>query len=386
MKTTIFICCIILLSACSQESGESDGKAIKGIQKIDISGELYDNNYLGVIEIKNIIPLEYSTQSLVGSIDKIITYKDYIFILDSEETKSVFCFVNDGTFQFKINAIGKGPGEFTKPFDFDINIFNHQIEILDSYQRKIVVYDMVGNFLDEIKLDRQVMSFCSINQSSYLLHLDGRDFMDKGKTNLYQVWDKSKGILHSNVFDYGSTDAESIPNEYTRFDKSIHFVHAWTDTIYSCNTDGILPIYTIDFGGSRANDELKKLDLMGMMNYFKTNGLRVHSGNLCETDDLIAISWLHQDNAGDAQHYTTYYDKNTQKTFTVSQRKNWEDSVMTLGPLTTMGNDFIGILEGNVSLLREFFPEGKSLQLNYDYDIDRNPVLVQYELKDAVLD
>src|SRR5690606_26101942 len=66
------------------------------------------------------IPLETSANSMIGNISRLCYFRDQFFILD-KKGNSILIFDKKGKFLDKIEAIGKGPGEYISLMDFAID-------------------------------------------------------------------------------------------------------------------------------------------------------------------------------------------------------------------------------------------------------------------------
>ena len=68
----------------------------------------------------NYVCLDTTKKALFAYIDKLIIKDNKIYILDTRAKQKVLCFNFEGDHIRNYGRLGKGPGEYTKPFDFDI--------------------------------------------------------------------------------------------------------------------------------------------------------------------------------------------------------------------------------------------------------------------------
>jgi hypothetical protein len=99
-----------------------------------------------------IVPLETNNESIIGHIEQIQFWNDKIVVLDSRIAKSVLIFDSNGKFIRKIGKIGKGKGEYLNPLSISISQKNELIAILCSDTKKVLIYNMEGVLINEIKL------------------------------------------------------------------------------------------------------------------------------------------------------------------------------------------------------------------------------------------
>ena len=95
-----------------------------------------------------ILPLETTSESLIGAYDKVIVGDSCLCVLDKEKDKSVFIFDREGKFLAKINCIGRGPGEYISPDD--VNLRKDSLLILDRSARKMLYFSLRGRFIKEV--------------------------------------------------------------------------------------------------------------------------------------------------------------------------------------------------------------------------------------------
>ncbi|EPR66512.1 6-bladed beta-propeller [Cyclobacterium qasimii] len=336
-----------------------------------------------------LIPLESNDLSLVGAIDKMIVEKDKIFLLDKEITKSVFCFSTVGKFLFKINNIGEGEGKFSKPFD--LNLFNESIQILDVIQRKILVFDLKGNFKNEkpVPFEEQIVNFFPIDQDLTAYHMDGRSFGSE-ETDFIRVSDNRDSTFSiQGVSDIGSTDAYQIPIEFSGHNGNVRFLHAWTDTIYNISEKGIEAEFILNFGADRLDEKVKKLPLMDMRKYIMENPYVFNAANLVENEEYLSFQWT-RSKAGYAnsedQTYVSYFKKSTGALFHFPLVENWQGNLNLQGPLYGAENWFFGYLnyEDWTKLSEELRDEliKQNPKVNTEYLDAGNPIVVKYRLKE----
>ena len=99
-----------------------------------------------------VVPLEQTKESLLGNIEEMFINDSIIGVVPTNKPKCVYLFDHDGKFKTKIDAQGNGPGEYkhlAKAF-----LFQNNIVILDIFGRKLLYYNLNGEFRKETKLDQ----------------------------------------------------------------------------------------------------------------------------------------------------------------------------------------------------------------------------------------
>lgn len=86
------------------------------------------------------IPLQTTENSLLGEfVRKIISIDNRIYIKNGGLEGEIMCFDMDGRFLFKLDNKGRGPGEYTSIFDFDVSSDNEILTLL-SLNKKLLIY------------------------------------------------------------------------------------------------------------------------------------------------------------------------------------------------------------------------------------------------------
>jgi hypothetical protein len=385
MKRTLCIALgLLLFSASCKESVKKE--IVTGPVELKIEPEAIQTAYdFNKFEL---IPLEINDLSLVGAIDKLIVEKDKIYILDKEISKSVLCFSTSGKFLFKINSIGEGEGKFSKPFD--LVLFDKSLHILDIFQRKIIVFDLGGNFKHEypIPFEEQVVNFFPLNREFTAYHMDGRS-SGSDKTNFIRIFGhKDSTTTIQGVSDIGSTDAYQIPIEFSKHKGQVSFLHAWTDTIYKISEEKIEPAYLLNFGANRLDEKVKKLPLMDMRKFIMENPYVFNAANLVENDKYLSFQWVRSEEGfanSEEQKYVSYYNKSTGRLVHFPLSENWLGKVNLQGPLYGTEDWFFGYL--NYEDWDKLSKENREALLKENGEIifgeadSGNPILVKYKLE-----
>lgn len=367
---------ICLLSCSKSEKSEAEAE----MERINVDLDNVEKKYnLNDLEYES-IHLEFSDESLIGTIDKLIFLKDKLFVLDAALTKSVFCFTNLGKYLYKIGAIGEGEGEYLRPFDFHFFEDTNELHIIDVSLAKTLVFDIEGNFLREFKFpfSEQIMTFFPLNQHLTVYHIDGRS-VGSGETEFLKIFDnRINEFVSSGVSDVGNTDAYKNLNEFSVYKNKVRFLHSWTDTIFSVQEDGIFPEYILDFGPHRLKKDIKKLPLNDMRTFFMTNPYVFNTSSLFENDEFISFRWVRSKEGFQASGddtFVSYYNKKTKKLVQYPLHNNWLKNTSMVGPLAVGNDSFIGFMEYEEWLTLDDKASSRSRPGSQG-----NPVLIKYKL------
>ena len=150
----LLVCLVLqIILSCKNEkkdelkSNKEENFNIIKLDKIDaIEDKLIDLD--SIFENFRYVKLETTEISLIGNYDKILIENDIIFILDkSNLQQSIFSFDMKGKFLFKVNARGRGPGEYLEISDFYVDKELKYIGVL--FRSKILKYNFKGEFIGE---------------------------------------------------------------------------------------------------------------------------------------------------------------------------------------------------------------------------------------------
>lgn len=90
------------------------------------------------VEVVDYIPLETSDSSLIAGLTKVIAHDDMIYVWDRIQ-KKVLLFGKDGRYAGGIHRVGQGPGEYTEPFDMDVDAAGN-VYVYDWNTQSLIKY------------------------------------------------------------------------------------------------------------------------------------------------------------------------------------------------------------------------------------------------------
>lgn len=244
----------MLLVSCQNRSEEiQSGSSIK-IKKIEIDPSTVRNLKLSeVMSHLEYISLETTEESLIGMVSKVYIVKNRFYLFDRFSSKAVFCFDRNGSFLFKIQASGNGPGEFSYPTDLQVD--SKEISVWDLGNKKLLKFSLEGDFLSEVMIPLEFDQFLTINDTTVSLYTAGENViveklyngnllvMSKGFDNVY---------YQSHPHEDGSddifwTNTLTEPN---------FFNYSFNDTIFKVTPESEIPHLIVDFGSFKRPDRI----------------------------------------------------------------------------------------------------------------------------------
>ena len=133
------VAAIFLLFACGEHSSSVLTYSVDVRQRDSV--EHFFSGYDYVI-------LETNENSLLGEVKKMKVNASVIAIQDKNR---VLLFRHDGKFIGKVDKFGRGFGEYLSLEDFDVR--DSLVYVLSRAQKRILMYDWNGTFVDKIDLD-----------------------------------------------------------------------------------------------------------------------------------------------------------------------------------------------------------------------------------------
>jgi hypothetical protein len=290
----------------------------------------------------DIIPIETTENSLVGlQIGRIETFEDRIYIMSiSHSGQSILCFDLDGDFIFKINRMGRGPGEYTILSDFLIDSKRQEIILFTEAGRSITL-DMDGNFISEHngRADYYGTQTILKNDSTFLVYNDG-DVLPVG-VELIEVDRNSYTIRDTVMAD--DPIAFNLPAPLSVFRDNILYSHI-NGTVYSIvDIHNRIPQYYINLGNEHVESisKLRKYqsenrDYNRLLEEFEelaVKGKVKLTSSLCEGLNFLSVSAVQYDKESKYQNRTTVYDKRSGRSYCM---ENVEMDALWLGTLSNL--------------------------------------------------
>ncbi|GHT52465.1 hypothetical protein FACS189440_22000 [Bacteroidia bacterium] len=234
----------ILLVACSNVEKKETFKI-----KFDFDKKTSDIHDIGLINDVQIINLDCEEVTL-GIIDKIIRYKDRIYIMDKKQTQSIIIYDTLGHFINQISKRGNGPEEYVQLTDMLINPSDTTLNIISRIDKKILKYDLDANHFAGIeKLPKSFTQFNKTEQG-YVGYMGNFGEDSNKRKNVWTVSDKLE--LENSFFEIDET-WESINlgggSVFSNYEDKTYYITPMDFNIYMIN-NSFSTAYTFDLGTS----------------------------------------------------------------------------------------------------------------------------------------
>lgn len=307
MKTTnhfiaiSLFCFLLSFSGCNSKEKPIENDSL---QIISIDPQDEEKKTLSQIADTIIfIPLETKPNALIGRISKMRIYGSKIYILDKSVGECLFVFDITGTFLFKINKTGKGPGEFIKFSGFCVTE-KDEIVVSDFSGKKILFYNKEGIFIKEevytdfypsdiAYLGEDVFAITSYQPSKRII------IMRRNGEIIRKAFDSYPGL-----FRYYN-------NELITGTERVFFREVFADTIFRIGRNNIAPEFFINFHDKRMLRSyymsLPLTEKRGISTRIIPSGYRYGCFSMVETSKYLSFNFLETPAKGN--QYWCIYDK-----------------------------------------------------------------------------
>jgi hypothetical protein len=277
----------------------------------------------------------------------------------------LFVFNDDGQYLFKINSIGKGPGEYITPKDFWLDTISNNLIIYDYKLKKLLRFNYDGVFLSEMKLNfNSTGTFAFIPPDTYLYDIDGAyNIANKNliSKKLLITADHSSTVssyfyTNININNFISPDFKFYPSK-----EGIKYIPRLSDTIYNITINSIEPRYYVNFGDFRVKSPIKEQEIKAI---YSISAFNIH--NYVENDNLLFFNFLYK--PVDQRNNVLYSKKSKLNIYFTKIIAN----ASTIGlsyPIAATSDEFIFLIEPH-TLLQQINMYKNSNNVMYDKAIE----------------
>jgi hypothetical protein len=261
------------------------------LNKFELTKNIQSDFYSQIDSIQ-LIKLEQTDETIIGKVSCLYVVRDTLFVVDYSKAKAIFAFDMNGSFLYKIDKIGNGPGEY-QSLNM-VQISDNSISIIDWFSWKFIRYDLKGNFLSEQRLDKCPSDFIALDQDKLLVSYRKYTNTTPFKVELISLQDSTR----ETAFPF--TNERSIPSSsgrsrFQKINNKVLFFNPLNDTIFQIIGTEIKPLYDLNLNTPALlsefyskNRELKDLDFS---NKIRTSHIADVSF-FAELEDWIYVSYF----------------------------------------------------------------------------------------------
>lgn len=266
MKKILYYSVLLLLSSCqftnqkfsnfSIPVGLNDAIIVpidsSFVKKIIVPSPENSISSSEVITDVKYIPLETTPEALIGYYNKILVYKNLIYIMDYLSAEAVFIYTMEGKFIKKIGNKGGGPEEFYLLYGMSIDRNKDNLVIYDNRKRKMMYYTLTGYFIKSIDVPYRFSGQYEILPSGRMLSItsksDGNFHLDN-YDDYRLIYTDSLGSIQKFGFKYNDNIDLSVAwSKLFYCDNELLCYPQFQNSIYSVSDTLIREKYRIDCG------------------------------------------------------------------------------------------------------------------------------------------
>lgn len=319
------------------------------------------------------VPLETTESSLIYEIDKILYLNHTIYIFD-KENKKILLFNDKGKFLNAICQVGQGPGEYVYPSDMDVDEFGN-VYVLDFSSKRIIKYKK-GNEKDFelLNIGEYVMDFAVMGGTVFL----GRGVKNGKFTINLASWNRDDNvfrIIDEDEAVEGNKISYSSAHYFFRSGNEINYYARFHPTIYQLSCDTLKEYISFYSERNPTPDMVKELSRKSIPEQLDVDYIRDVSACF-ETDDYIFITFqalppvysLIHKNTGKSYHIHGFQGNNT----------------LGMGAFASTGKEFISYCiptqenkEKIISIIQNMTTEEQNIFQNLKEE--DNPILIFFK-------
>lgn len=243
MKKYLLLSIVFSLFLCGCTQKQNEVKNLSGMETIPITDfETYNGRFSEFVEAVEMIPLEFTDESILGEIKKVVLSEDFIFVMERFNSAGIYTFDRSGKFLYRIGSRGQGPEECADVDDFSINEKDRLIYIYDSVRKKVFVFSFDNEFIKTIPMDYSATNMEYQDGLFYLYREDARYGVP-----LYSLVIKDiNGDLVEKYYPMSDLP-KSHDCVFCKRENDILFAQDMNDSVFVLSGEKLSPVYYIDY-------------------------------------------------------------------------------------------------------------------------------------------
>src|SRR5690606_9647015 len=243
--------------------------------------------------LDKVIKLETTDNSLLNNLlDKVVLYRERLYVLDSHIGKGLYIFDMDGKFINRIVEEKDGPLQITMIKDFVIDPVNEEIQLLDMQVQKIFRFSLDGRYISDFETPVDSYKFELIGDK-YVFHPMKNSESEDGF--YLHLTSSADGDVHG-FFPYsGNRNGQfALSNRITVFKDRINLWEPFNDTIYQLHNSGETFKYFVDFGSAGIGKDILNMSLSDRIAFVEslTGDRSLLIGNVISTDRFLYFNYI----------------------------------------------------------------------------------------------
>lgn len=198
------------------------------------------------IDIKDISRLVYPDSIGFGNVTSIKKYGEYLLIGSEYNSMSILCFKNN-EYQYHLERIGGGPGEYGSLHSFAANPITDELIIYDRSQLKLLHYSLTdGSFKKDYRFDKFLSNIDYLGNNSLIY---STDFGSDENTGYLNITSLDFSMSRAKLGTATPLIAEAVfPFQFTFNGNELFYMEPFSEVVYSISETSISPRYKFSFG------------------------------------------------------------------------------------------------------------------------------------------
>ena len=246
MKMNKYVKYLIMMLAfvsCDGRKPASDANICLDFSKC-VDDTLNVSDWMYPLEI---VRLETTEESLLGSVDKLVEYNENYYVLDKKRN-CVLVFDGTGNFLRRVGRVGQGPGEYSRLSDFIVDEKTGCLYLLAN-SSTVYAYDNEGSFLWKKKVSDSLLWNIGIDESDFvcssnhLTYTSGKDaFLIYRFNEDFQEKDRSVEVFKEQLYS-----PLLISNPFQKWNGNSYYIDAFFNIVYSLSDEKVIPYCEFKF-------------------------------------------------------------------------------------------------------------------------------------------
>lgn len=318
--TISFICLSLLTSCCQRDVSSID---VIEISTIGASPLVFENMFESV----EILLLDNNEEFPLQSVTKMLCWNELYYLYNSTgQGEQVIVYDLEGRLIRALSQNGKGPQEYAKIEDIDINLNTGELLVLDPIIKKLLVFDRNLNFVKSHKFAKvqnpRLAAFCPWNMDEYIVSTM-TNITSANQNYKINVQDFEESY-HKGYLPYSEPVIGGSGGQFQlqKHSSTVSFLPRFSNKIYQISKDTCEPSYNLEFDRPTMPEGVRNVSFEYPNCIFNQKFL--------ESDDLIVFQVIYNELI-----YETHFSKEhgNSKTVITMYRDVENDDRVSLFPI-----------------------------------------------------
>lgn len=370
---SLFFLAVFLSSCSNRENSEIAFK--DGFASISIKTDAPKRNLSDLVETVDIVQLEETPRSLLGTVLEFETIDGRIILRDLN-TNSIIQFNEEGKFISSFSKTGNGPEEYSFILSFWVD--EGSIFIFDSPNGRVQEYDIQGNYKSTTTITQPAIN--SIRSQSGKFYLSTIRPIDGVHKFYVSILDSEGNLIDMQIpYQYGKLIITGWGySDFSLVDGKLMHHYVNNDTVYLQRDKEFEPYLSFDFGDNWAWEGVGEIESMEDFNEVRRQEGKVSSMVPIISYDQVYLSYLLEGSTP-----SVLIDLESGNSTTIRDGYKIE-----FRPLKYDEGQLVFVVDSSV--LSEFVNTLNLVQVNYlgdaslkNIESSENPALVKIKFKDS---